>query len=86
MLPAIRAKIIRYKEQFITWAKSRKVLSESKDTTLKVGDKVTFTNEYGCVFPDHEVLGFCELWEGRCVYIDKDSYWFPVKQCELKLV
>ena len=76
---------LRHKEHFLIWAKNHKVLSESKDTSLKVGDKVTFTNQNGCTFYNHEVLGFCELWEGRCINIDKDSYWFPVKQCELKL-
>ena len=30
-------------------------------STLKVGDKVTFTNGYGVKFPGHRVLGFCNL-------------------------
>lgn len=49
-------------------------------TTLKAGDKVTFTNEYGVKFPGHRVLGFCRPTLGdHCVYLDTDCYWFPKK-------
>lgn len=45
---------------------------------LKIGDKVTFTNDYGCVFENKTIMGFCKDWlEGRHVYIDSDCYWFP---------
>jgi len=77
---------LRHKEQFLLWAKDHKVLSESKDTSLKVGDKVTFTNQNGCTFYNHEVLGFCEPWDDHFIYLDLDCYWFPVKQCEVKKV
>ena len=55
-------------------------------STLKVGDKVTFTNGYGVKFPGHRVLGFCKPTLGnRCVYLDIDCYWFPAGLDELKL-
>lgn len=54
------------------------------NTDLKIGDLVTFTNEYGAQFKNLEVLGFLSLSHplakdhGRVVYLSKDSYWFPV--------
>ena len=45
------------------------------ETSLKVGDKVTFTNNYGVKFPGHRILGFCKTDEyGRCVFLDVDCY------------
>jgi hypothetical protein len=56
--------------------------------TLKVGDKVRYTNDYGLEF-DLVVKGFtanCEREDwGRTVYIFNDCWWFPVRpeQCQL---
>ncbi len=48
-------------------------------TGLKVGDIVTFTNEYGVSFPNQKILGFdSEKWNNRYVFLEKDAYWFPV--------
>lgn len=47
---------------------------------LKVGDRVTFTNEFGVVFPGKVIIGF-ELKPnipGRVVHLHKDAFWFPV--------
>jgi len=53
----------------------------------RVGDMVTFTNDYGVEFGPHEVLGFTlpgdEL-HGRFIYLDTDCYWFPVKPESLR--
>lgn len=50
---------------------------------FKVGDKVVFTNDYGVSFADMTIIAISKydyLWKyGRCIYLDKDSYWFPVK-------
>lgn len=47
---------------------------------LKVGDKVTFTNDYGVEFHDKTVTGFASTVEyGRFVFLDIDSWWFPVR-------
>ena len=47
------------------------------ESTLKVGDKVTFTNEGGVRWEGHTILGFSRPWSrsNRCVYLDTDCYW-----------
>lgn len=55
---------------------------------FKVGDKVTFTNEYGVVFPNHVVVGFAnqeQIFNSRFIFIDSDAYWFPKSPEQLKL-
>lgn len=45
---------------------------------LKVGDLVTFVNDYGVAFVNKKVLGFDLTVEyGRVVYLDYDCYWMP---------
>jgi hypothetical protein len=47
---------------------------------LKVGDKIDYTNDYGTVFPNLEVIGFGNektSWGGY-IYLKKSSYWYPV--------
>jgi hypothetical protein len=56
---------------------------------FKVGDKVTYTNEYGVVWPGKEIIGFRasidpDFLPDRFIYIDTDGYWFPKKISELK--
>ena len=55
------------------------------ETDFRVGQQVSFTNEYGVRFEPHVIMGFCkpEL-SGRCVYLDYDCYWFPTKLKSLK--
>ena len=60
--------------------------------TLKLGDKVRYTNPYGAVF-DLVVKGFTAKSDPtsthlseRTVYIFNDCYWFPVKPEECKLI
>jgi hypothetical protein len=48
---------------------------------FKVGDTVSYTNQYNVVFEDLTVIGFSKLDEdsdGRFVHLTTDSYWFPV--------
>lgn len=47
---------------------------------LKVGDTVTFTNDYGVSFHGLKVTGFakkedCEY--GRFIFLNTSCYWFP---------
>lgn len=50
------------------------------DRDLSVGEMVMFTNDAGVVFGPYEVLAFGRPdHDGRCVYLDKESYWFPVR-------
>ena len=53
---------------------------------FKVGDVVTFTNDYDVSFKDLKVIGFCEddSFYGRFIYLNKDSYWFPCDPKDLK--
>lgn len=55
---------------------------------LKVGDIVTFINDYGVVWPGKEVIGFDTsdhnlMKYGNFIHIDTDAYWFPHKRGEL---
>lgn len=54
---------------------------------FKLGDTVTFTNDYGVSFADLRVVGFSPTVEGqgRFVYLDKSSWWFPVPPESLQL-
>ncbi len=48
---------------------------------LKVGDKVTFTNDNGVSFSNLTVIGFADddSFYNRFIHLDSDCYWFPVK-------
>jgi len=55
---------------------------------LKVGDVVTFTNEYGVSFEDRVIVGFSskeDMSNDRFIHLDKDAYWFANKLSEVKL-
>jgi hypothetical protein len=55
-------------------------------TDIKVGDIVTFTNDYGVQFPGVKVTGFAPIVEnGRFIYLDYDCYWFAAHPKELKV-
>ena len=52
---------------------------------FKVGDKVNYMNDYGVVFHDRIIIGFDDNPKtnqiakyGHCVFLDNDSYWYPV--------
>lgn len=54
---------------------------------LKIGDVVTYRNDYGCTFPDRKVIGFSkevQSW-GGFVHLEKDAWWFPVPLGSLTL-
>lgn len=58
---------------------------------LKVGDLVEFTNPNGISFSPHKVVGFVQepdpdFLPENTVYIDTDSYWYPVKPSSLKKI
>ena len=74
----------QHKRDFDQWKIGRNIQQTSERTSLKVGDNVTFTNEFGVSFEDNEILGFdLEDFYGRFIYLDKDSYWFPVTEKSL---
>lgn len=54
---------------------------------FKVGDRVSFTNDYGVTFHGHKVIGFDDDPDnlaGRFIYLDYDCYWFPCRPEELR--
>jgi hypothetical protein len=62
------------------------------DCRFKVGDTVTFTNDYGVSFENKTVIGFVSqeefdskgsLENRRPIYIDTDCYWLGVQPCDL---
>ena len=55
------------------------------DCAFKIGDKVTYTNDYGVSFHDHTVIGFAEDTEfyGKFVYLDLDCYWSATSPSKL---
>lgn len=67
-------------------------LSQIQDTDrdIKVGDKVIFTNQNNIAFGVYEVFAISkdnDLWKyGRCIYLDKDSYWYPCFPDEIDVV
>lgn len=62
------------------------VLPDQSFGGFNVCDIVSFTNDYGVVFDNLEVLGFQEPDEyGRCVFLNCSCYWFPKKLEEINL-
>lgn len=82
-----------HKGDFIKWAENKNfVLQELEGCPLKVGDLVTFTNDFGVKFHHREVLGiaspeYTKAMFPSCeeirVFIDSDSFWFPDRLSQL---
>ena len=53
---------------------------------FKIGDIVTFTNEFGVSFSNKKIIGFSPevTSTGRFIHLSKDAYWFPVPMESLK--
>ena len=57
-----------------------KQASPDADIELSTSDSILYVNDYGITFGPHKILGFCKPEsDGRCVYFDHASYWFPAK-------
>lgn len=56
---------------------------------FKVGDLVTFTNDYGVKFYNRRVIGFSNnpdfTRRGMFIHLSKDAYWFPNSADQLEL-
>ena len=83
----------QYKAVFEAWVRRNKVpivkdladVSQKQNGDFHAGEMVMYTNEFGCTFGPVEILAFrAAAWNNRCVYLDFDSYWFPVKVSEIK--
>ncbi len=60
--------------------------SPLNDESFAVGDKVTFTNDYGVKFEGNTITGFSNpiYPNSGTIYLDYDCYWFPTKPESLK--
>lgn len=77
---------LEHQKEFAQWTKKNniKLLPEGMGG-FKVGDKVTFINDYGVKFHGHTILGFVTPDEyGRCVHLDTDCWWFEKRIDQLK--
>lgn len=73
--------------QTLEQVKAGLLMQPPEGCDLKVGDKVTYTNDYGASFHGFTVIGFAkEPRFGRFVHLDKDSYWVPVSRESLTKV
>jgi hypothetical protein len=53
---------------------------------FRIGDTVKFTNEFGVSFPGLLVTGYAdEVDNGRYIYLDTSSWWFPASPGSLTL-
>lgn len=71
---------------FAQYAKERQIELMAEFEGLKVGDKVTFTNDYGVKFNNRIIVGIDSTdFHGRRFYLNSDSFWFPVRRESLTL-
>ncbi len=72
--------------EFNQWAASKNIELVPEADGFKVGDVVTFTNDYGVVFHDLVIKGIDKdtSFYGRRFYIFDDCYWFPAHPNSIK--
>lgn len=66
----------------------KRLLTESPiPCDIAIGDTVTFTNDYGAVFHNLKVIGFCHpTYEGGgWIHLNTDAYWSPHHDAQLKV-
>lgn len=79
---------LEHQEAFKTWLEKKDYKLTDSAQGLKVGDRVTFTNDNGVVFPGHTILAIDaneEGFYGRRFFLDYDCYWFPAHADNLTL-
>lgn len=79
-------------KEFDRWVQKNnlEVLEEVKEVNFQVGQIVTYINDYGVEFKGLKILGFerptsKDPLNENCVYLEMESYWYPVKPNSLKL-
>lgn len=67
--------------ELFNYLKKNNIELQNEMNSYKAGDIVTFTNDYGVKFENLMIFGFRQHEDlpEHCVYIHKDSYWFPVR-------
>lgn len=73
-------------ERFVKWAQDRDMKTIPSKGGFHVGQKVTYTNDYGVKFKGKTIVGINadDSFYGRCIHLNTDAYWFPHKPEELK--
>lgn len=74
--------------EFKNWIVGRDIVLIEQLNGLAVGDQVTFTNEFGISFPGFKIVGIADDsydFYNRRFFLDKEAYWFPVRESELTL-
>lgn len=65
------------------WYESDNMATETAHPCeFKIGDTVQYTNDQGVVFAPRKIIGYCKPeseFNGRFIYINSDSPWFPVR-------
>lgn len=86
-----------YERKFKKWMNSSKVNSTLTTKTpvnfkpkFKIGDIVTFKNDYGMEFHNFKILAYDDEkprtdknWEYGRYYTNTNAYWFPIKEPQL---
>jgi len=54
------------------------------DIGFSVGDDVVYTNDFGVRF-ECSIIGFSNNQDAVEVYLNKDSYWYPISPEQLQL-
>lgn len=75
-----------HKQEFKAWAAGKSYVFSTPEaagitTDLRVGDIVSFTNDYGVEIAPLEVLGFrsADYWHEGSIYLNTDGYWCPIR-------
>lgn len=71
---------LEHRAAFNAWIGTQDYSLTDSAQGLSVGDRVTFTNDNGVVFPGHTVLAIDaneDGFYGRRFFLDYDCYWFP---------
>lgn len=72
------------------YIEERLVSSPPVPCDFKVGDKVVYTNEFGVIFKDMEIIGFSksdhDLFKyGKFIHLNSDCYWMPESPDSLQI-
>ena len=75
---------VEHKEKFFEMIKEHPMKTVEEADGFKVGDKVTFVNDYGVKWKGHEIFAIEDTDDESKFYLDTDAYWFPHKSSQLR--
>lgn len=58
------------------------------ETEFELGQIVAYVNDYGVIFPGHEIMGFAEdnSFYGKFIHLNTDCYWCQVAPYSLRVI